>query len=274
LDIDAIIVGREANARALAGTTRLWLAGTRAFSPGCVVMCDTGATYVLANSHDAAPPDAHLYGVTWNPEVLRANLAAIPGLADAKVIAVDGMGPAMFTLLRRVAPRARFVAAEVPYRADGVEAACELAQHALDAMAAKLTTGAPTTEVRAEFFRGIASSGVTTPAFEPMVEPMGDGTRAVLRAGVIRDGYEGSLARTYVVASGAVVDPADWDRVERACVAGTSAGALRAMGAIVYRAGYGVLPMRDDDTLHVGDAIGIELADDNAVRHDVVRVTA
>jgi hypothetical protein len=274
MDVDAIIVGREANARALAGTARLWLAGTRAFSPGCVVMCATGDTFVLANSHDVAPPNAHLYGVTWNSERLLANLAAIPGLSDARVIAVDGMGPAMFALLRRVAPHAQFVGADVPYRTDGVDAACLLAQRALDAMAAKLTAGAPISAVRAEFFRAIASSGVTTPAFDPIVEPMANGARAVLRAGVMRDGYDGSLARTFIVSSGAVVEPTGWDHVEHACVAGATAGSLRAMGAIVYRAGYGVLPMRDEDEVRVGDAIGLELADDTAVRQDVVRVTA
>jgi hypothetical protein len=274
MEVDAIVVGREANARALAGTTRLWLAGTRAFAPGCVVMCATGEKYVLANSHDVAPPTTHLYGITWNPEVLRANLAAIPGLSGAKVIAVDGMGPAMFALLRRVAPQARFVGVDVPYRADGVEAACDLARRALDAMAASLASGATTSRVRAEFFRAIGSSGVTTPAFDPIVEPMAGDTRFVLRAGVIRDGFEGSLARTFAIGSMNVEEPEEWSRAVRACVAGTTAGELRSLGAVVYRVGYGVLPMRDDDALRVGDAIGLEVADDNAVRQDVVPVTA
>src|SRR5262249_53256508 len=98
---DAIIVGREANARQLAGTARLWLAGTRVFSPSCVVIPATGAIYVLANTNVVAPevPADHLYGITWNPAVLEARLVAIPGLADARVIAVDGMNPAMFALL-------------------------------------------------------------------------------------------------------------------------------------------------------------------------------
>jgi hypothetical protein len=46
------------------------------------------------------------------------------------------------------------------------------------------------------------------------------------------------------------------------------------MGAIVYRVGYGVVAMRNNEELRAGDAIGIELADHNAARQDVVRVTA
>ena len=46
--VDAVLLGREANARAIAGTARLWLAGTRAFAPSCVVVRATGAVHVLA----------------------------------------------------------------------------------------------------------------------------------------------------------------------------------------------------------------------------------
>jgi hypothetical protein len=207
--VDAIIVGREANARRLAGTARLWLAGTRVFSPSCVVIPATGAVYVLANTNEVAPnvPNDHLYGVTWNPAVLEAGLAAIPGLADARVVAVDGMNPAMFALLGRVAPHAQFVAFETPHdQADA--SATELAQHALAAMERALAPGVGATTVRAAFYRAIAAADVTTPAFDPVAtkgtwfssdEPFAAGDRVILRAGVMRDGHEGVAEKTVTV---------------------------------------------------------------------------
>ena len=61
---------------------RLWLAGTRVFSPGCVVVRRTGAVHVLANTDAVVPtgfPVDRLYGVTWNPEKLLASLVATSG---------------------------------------------------------------------------------------------------------------------------------------------------------------------------------------------------
>ena len=39
---DALILGREANARYVSGARRLWLANARAFAPGCVLVGATG----------------------------------------------------------------------------------------------------------------------------------------------------------------------------------------------------------------------------------------
>src|SRR5580765_8673304 len=91
--VDALILGREANARAVSGANRLWLAGTRAFAPGCVVIRREHAVHLLANSDAGFEgfPHDQLYPVTWNPERLFASLHAIPGLADARTIGVDGM---------------------------------------------------------------------------------------------------------------------------------------------------------------------------------------
>ena len=38
-DVDALILGKEANARYVSGARRLWLAGARAFAPGCARFC-------------------------------------------------------------------------------------------------------------------------------------------------------------------------------------------------------------------------------------------
>ena len=39
-DIDILVIGREANARYVAGVRRLWTAGSRPFGAGCVLIRD------------------------------------------------------------------------------------------------------------------------------------------------------------------------------------------------------------------------------------------
>ena len=119
-DADVMVLGREANAKLVAGTTRLWLAGTRPFSPSCVVVREPPAVHVLANSNDAVPqgfPTEHLFGLTWNPETLAGALAAIPGFGTARRTAVDGMSPGMHMLLGALMPDAELVDA-APVLAD------------------------------------------------------------------------------------------------------------------------------------------------------------
>src|SRR4051794_37267709 len=96
--IDALILGREANARYVSGARRLPLAGARAFAPGCVLVAATGDVHLLNSSDDGIPADIpieHLYAITWNPANLMARLAGIPGLTDARRVGVDGLTPLM-----------------------------------------------------------------------------------------------------------------------------------------------------------------------------------
>src|SRR5438045_5097377 len=86
-DVDALILGRDANARYVSGARRLWLAGARAFAPGCVLVAATGEVHLLSGSDHGIPSDIpfeHLYAITWNPANLMARLAAVAGLATAR----------------------------------------------------------------------------------------------------------------------------------------------------------------------------------------------
>ena len=297
-NVDAMVLGREANARLVADTRRLYLSGSRAFAPGCVVVGDD--VYVLANSDDAVPggfPRDHLFGITWNPAKLAAALAAIPGLRDARRIAVDGMTPMMHALLTSVAPNCELVDAEDvlrPRRASdtarnpGVHAALEITRASILEMAGRLRADVPIREVRGACARAFTRFGVTTAAFEAVVAPLNPvstwlspdrrisaGEVVVLRAGALRDGWEGSLARTYAVhREGAteVAPPSDWDDLLAACRAGTPARELTERGARVHGVGRGIEPLRDDDVLASGGAYSIELQDGTGVRQDVVFV--
>src|SRR3954469_754786 len=110
--VDALVLGREANARYVSGARRLWLAGARPFAPGCVLVAATGDVHLLSVSNDGVPSDVpieHLYPITWNPATLMARLAAIPGLAFPPNIGVDGLTPFMDSQLRTTFPNAELV---------------------------------------------------------------------------------------------------------------------------------------------------------------------
>jgi Xaa-Pro aminopeptidase len=307
-DVDALLLGREAHARAVAGTRRLWLAGTRPFTPSCVVVRSPAAVHVLANTDDVVPdgfPVDHLYGITWNPERLLDALVAIPGLVSARRIGVDGMTPFMHGLLTRALPDSTFVDAAPVLTAlwgdrtveeiDAVRAAAVIARDGLSAMVDALRPG-----VRPRVLRGIcasrfAAAGVTTPAFEAVVAPLdrgvstwlpperllADGETVVLRAGVLADGWEASLARTFVVDEPPTEQrrPEGWNDIVATCRPGVTAGELRERGALVYGAGRGVEPWDDDFTLAPGSLVALEVeAHGNAgsrprLRQDVLLVT-
>src|SRR5207237_4098948 len=120
-------------------------------------------------------------------------------------------------------------------------------------------------EVRGAGAAACASQGATTPAFEAVAAPLdagtttwmspdgafADGERVVLRAGALRDGWEASIARTYVIGSPAREEPAPvgWSDLVASCVPGSSVGELRGRGAIVHGVGRGMEPWADDMVL-------------------------
>src|SRR5207245_3501358 len=92
--VDALVLGKEANARYVSGARRLWLAGARPFAPGCVLVRETAGVHLLAITDEGVPADvgvANLYPITWDPAKLLGALAAIPGLAAARRIGVAGL---------------------------------------------------------------------------------------------------------------------------------------------------------------------------------------
>jgi Xaa-Pro dipeptidase len=301
-DVDVMILGREANARVVADTSRLWLAGTRAFAPGCVVVRATGAVHVLANSEHlvaAGFPHDRLYGITWNPQTLFGGLRAIPGVRGAQRIAVDGMTPLMHSLLADALPGTEYVDATTlladlwrrpeASAADAVECAARVAEAGMQAIASALGADARPRVLRGFAATAFAEQGVTTPAFEAVVAPL-DGTSSTwlaperllaegevvsVRVGALAHGWEASLARTFVVGSPAamVAAPPNWDPLVAACVPGVAVGSLRQRAAIVYGVGRGVEPWDDDVELVPGMLCALELADERGVHQDVLRIT-
>jgi Xaa-Pro dipeptidase len=301
-EVDVMILGREANARVVADTARLWLAGTRAFAPGCVVVRSTGAVHVLANSEHLLPagfPHERMYGITWNPQTLFGGLAAIPGVAGARRVAVDGMTPGMHALLTQTLPGTEYIDAAAlladlwrrpdPTASDAVERAARIAEAGMQAIAGALKPGAQPRSLRGLTATAFAEHGVTTPAFEAVVAPLDgtsstwlaperelvDGERVAVRVGALAHGWEASLARTFAVGSPPHLSPPppNWDALVAACMPGVTVGGLRRRAVVVYGAGRGVEPWDDDVELVSGLMCALELADERGVHQDVLRIT-
>jgi Xaa-Pro aminopeptidase len=233
-DIDALLLGREANARYAAGAQRLWTAGTRPFGPGCVVVRASGTVHLVSTWDEGIPDDIphdHLFGITWNPGNLLTWLQGIDGLAEARRIGTDSLTPRFARLLPKVFPSADLVDAEgvleatrrikAPEEIDAIRAALTVAEASLAPAVAELRPGVSEHHLAAVFMDAMARQGVTTPATQHVAwiasspRPASrSGTKAVrpddlvaFDAGVVAGGYAGEVGRTWPVERAAVDAP-------------------------------------------------------------------
>jgi len=306
--VDALILGREANARYVSGAGRLWLAGARAFAPGCVLVAATGDVHLLSTSDDGVPSDVpleHLYAITWNPANLMARLAAIPGLATAGRIGVDSLTPLMESLLGATFPNSELTDGQsvmlaarrhkLPAELDAIRRAVDLATEALDAARAMARPGVRERDVLAHFEQRMCDLGTTTPAFEgtfghafPSDRLLVAGDRIVLDAGVLVQGYEGGLART-IVCGGDQPDSTPADDVLMTISSALKPGATgadlwaawdatgvrRPTQPLVHGTGLGLEPPvvgADDGALDAGMTLSLRTEVDGWVRRDTVVV--
>jgi hypothetical protein len=280
--IDVLLLGREANTRYVTGANRLWLAGTRPFAPGCVVVRDTRAVHLLSITDEGVGPLVprdHLYPISWNPMNVVGGVAAIPGVEDAKTIGVDGMTPLFEQLIAALLRDPKLVDAEAVLRdarrfktdddIEGIRAAATVARDSLDAAFAAFTPGTSPNELKGVFTERMCSHGVTTPAFEAEFSVDGDVVSA--RAGVIREGWEAVLARTH--------PPNDALRTRHReavelCSAWPSVAELRWDGVTVEGVGVGHEILLDTDALQPRVVVYLEVSENGAVHGDTVHVTA
>jgi len=228
--VDVLLLGREGNARYVSGARRLFLAGERAFAPGCVVVRESGEVHLLSNTDfgiPAAIPHRNLYPTSWTPATLVARVLAIPGLAQAKTIGVDGLTPLFEALL-------------TPEEVDLIRAAATVAKTMMTAALDAAAAGGP---VKAVAMEAMASHGVTTAAFEPRVDR--DGDRVTVAVGVLRDGWEADLTRSTPHAA-------------NEAIAGCRAGvAVAELGPDVHGVGLGYEVLGTDDVLEPGMVLSV-----------------
>jgi Xaa-Pro dipeptidase len=298
--VDVLFLGREANARYVSGADRLSVAGSRAFAPGCVVVRDTSAVHLLSISDDGIPPEIppeRFFPLSWNPMNILGSVTAIPGVAGARRIGVDGLTPLFEQLINGMLPEAELVDGEIllrevrqaktPEDVAGIRAAIAVAADALQAVIDALRAGVTERQLKGVFEERMAGHGARTPAFEgtfcvadPGVPPRSlvtdravrDGDLVHLRTGVMRDGWEGAIARTRACGASDPEVPAAHATSIALAVDGATVGDIRATGATVDGVGIGHEELADGDRLDAGMVLFIERWADPVLVGDTVLV--
>jgi Xaa-Pro dipeptidase len=261
--IDLLVVGREANARYVSGAPRLWMAGSRAFGPGCVLERATGAVHLLSTWDEGIPediPHENLYGISFNGANFVKALRKIDGAATARVVATDSMSLSSSNLLPKAFPSAELVDGEPMLRrvrrvktteeVEAIRASVRIAERSLHAAESALAPGITERQLTGVFMEAMASAGITTPSTQDVAwttsrgrpwhrtsrdVPVQEGDLVAFDAGVIVGGYVGELGRTHVVGndSGMAAElfatrDELWDRLVAACRPGAATSDLLA----------------------------------------------
>jgi Xaa-Pro dipeptidase len=311
-DLDVVVLGRPAEVAFAAGARQLWTAGSRPFGPACVAVRATGHTHLLSVSDFDVPPEVghdDLFGLHWNPANLARELAAIPGLREARRVGTTSSSPGFGRLLAGLAPDAELVDGATavwearrpksPAEVSRIEAAIGVAGIGLAAMERALVPGTSERELRAVCLEALADAGAptaptegvacATPTTGPVrlrrldtTDPIVDGQLVALDPGGFYRGYEGGVGRTRVVGG----EPTDAQRAladrtaaaRRAVIAACRPGATGAELRAAWTATGEPLP---PVPLVVGVGLGLEppVVDDRVgtgavlTAHSVVAVT-
>jgi Xaa-Pro aminopeptidase len=306
--VDVLVLGREGNARFVSEATRLWLAGTRPFAPGCVVVRETGAVHLLSVTDFGVPADIpaeRLYPMSWNPVRIMTEVAAIPGVSNARRIGVDGLTPLFEQLFPAALPDAQLVDGEIVMRAarrvkspaevDRIRAAVAVTEGAMAAVVEALRPGVRERELKGVFEERMCALGTTTPAFEGafcVVDDDGpirrlvsdrtiaDGDLVAMSAGALVDGREGSLARTWPC--GRLGAPprdrlSEWHREWAGLVGECRPGALVRQlrgkaGSSAHGVGLGYEGLEDNAVLEAGMVVQLGLEATGVLGGDMVLI--
>ena len=260
-DLDALVLGRQANVRYISGVPQLWVVGTRPFGPICEFVRETGEIHLNSTWDEGIPaeiPHENLYGFAWNPMTLVGVLQNIKGAETFRRVGTDALTPMFAQLLPMAFPNAELVDAEqamqaarrikTPEEVAALRNALVIAEKGLAAGVAALSAGTSEKTLAGAILEAEAAGGVSTPATQdaawvtskqhPWRRAEGDGRvrdgdLVVLSAGVLADGYVAEVARTLVVgepsdAVGALYRRRDelWDRLVAACRPGMTTSVL------------------------------------------------
>jgi Xaa-Pro aminopeptidase len=307
-DVDVLVLGREGNARFVSGATRLWLAGTRPFAPGCVVVRETGAVHLMSATDFGVPaelPPPRLYPMSWNPLNIMSAVAAIPGVSGALRIGVDGLTPLFEQLFTATFPDTQLADGEAVMRAarrvksareiERIRAAISVAEDAFAVAVEALRPGVRELELKGVFEERMCRLGTPTPAFEGTFSVVdgdkpirrlasnrviADGDHVAMSGGVLLDGWEGSLARTRPCGAQTTEYgdrqsrwAAQWTPLVDRCRARVRVGDLRATaGASVHGVGLGAEALEDSAALGPGMVVQLELEASGVLGADTLLV--
>ena len=265
--LEALVLGRPANARYASGARQLWRTGAHPFAPLCVVIRETEKVHLLSSWDEGVPAEIgheELYGLFWNPAHLVAALGEIPGFARAHRVGTDALTPFFGRVLRELVPALELVdASPLLHRARAhktadeiaaIEVAVAVAEAGLTALEEALRPGITERALFGAYLEAVAGLGAPTPPSESVVfatprqgpvrfrylageRTIGQGELVVLAPGALYAGYEGGVARTRT--AGAAPSP-EARRLAIRCRGAVDSlvGACRAgnTGADLYRA--------------------------------------
>jgi Xaa-Pro dipeptidase len=307
-DVDVLLLGREGNARFVSEATRLWLAGTRPFAPGCVVVRETAAVHLLSVTDFGVPrdiPTDRLYPLSWNPANIVGAVAAIPGVSSARHVGVDGLTPLFEQLLTATLPGAELVDGEAVMRAarrvksaaevERIRGAISVAEDAFGAAVDALRPGVRERELKGVFEERMCQLGTSTTAYEgtfcvvdgdapiPRLtsdREIVDGDLVAMSAGVLLGGWEGSLARTWSCGAPTADHrgrrerwDAQWTSLLDRYRSGARVGDLRATaGSSVHGVGLGYEGLEDEAVLDVGMVVHLGLEAAGVLGADVLLI--
>jgi Xaa-Pro aminopeptidase len=240
--LDVLVLHRRDSVAYACGVQRLWTAGTRPFSASGVLVAAGRTVHLMSTWDEGVPPEIpfdDLFGMTWNPGIMERSIGAIPGLASARRMGVDGLSVGFDALARRLAPGVEIVPADdllyevravkLPAELDLIRAATVVAADAVAAATTALGGGSSPTEALAAAVRAAAAQGVTIPSSAPIVVPHGDLVH--VDVGVLVDDCEGGQGRTVGPAEVVAAGLDAHQRLIAACRPGAAAADMRASAA-------------------------------------------
>jgi Xaa-Pro aminopeptidase len=238
--VDVFVLGREANARYVSGTPRLWLAGSRPFGLGCVLVRDGGAVHLLSTWDEGVPeeiPHENLYGISFNSRNFLAVLRDIEGADEFRTVATDGLTAAAARLLPKAFPAAELVDGEpllrrarrvkTPEEIEAIGVSVRMAERAVAAARSALGPGVTERQLTAVFMEEMVAAGTPTPSNQDVAwitsrehpwqrgsrdTPAAEGDLVAFEAGVIAGGYVGELGRTVAVGGQVPLERGDFAR--------------------------------------------------------------
>jgi Xaa-Pro aminopeptidase len=265
-----------------------------------VVVRDTGAVHLLSISDDGIPadiPPQRFFPISWNPMNILGAVTAIPGVAGARRVGVDGLTPLFEQLIHGMMPEAELIDGEALLRevrqaktdedVDGIRAAVRIAEGAFRAVADAIAPGVTEQQLKGIFEEAMTRQGARTPSFEGtfcVAEPgcpprslvsdraVRAGDLVHVRAGALLDGWEGTIARTCACEGDGPEVPAAHATTIALAVDGATVGDLRATGATVEGVGIGHEELADGERLEPGIVLYIERWVDPMLVGDTVLV--
>ena len=284
-EVDLLLLGRQGNARYVAGHRPIWRAVATPWAPFAALRADGGVHLLHTTWDDGVPdeiPHEHLTGLSWNPRVIVGDIAGLPGLADAKRLATDGMSSGLAMLLGALAKEAELAdgealmrsvrATKLPAEVECLRTSIALTEGALTAAAAEIGPDVEPSRLKGAFHEAMGRYGLSHPHDEGSFgvgHPIAEGDLVPLSGALAFAGYEPAVGRSRWCGPAASNVQDEWAEAMAALVDRCRVGAEPPAG--VHGVGLGIETLVGP--LEAGMTLGVPLTVGGYVGADTVLVT-